>query len=696
MRLYLALAFINLTWGLDGPGCGTNCGNWSQSSNHYVKGDCVIYKSDTYCASWWTSSVPGTDGSWKKKIVTTTRKPRPSGPASTLPPTGNKVIDALVEKLKEVDSEGVFLYETPELKWEPSTVYKWEDMIAAVQIMADQGIGKMKLFAGEEGNFEYGMVNVAAFLAQCMQETIRYDACDENNWSDSKVAAKYGGSVYPASSACGQLGQSYQNYPCNDEEVPDMACEVDPDMEIRAKTRAKWYGAPPELFCAPRSKTGPTGQWAISGSWCAPDTFGDYISPYAPLDEYLSYMNNGGTCRDYENQKDGHWKSCGSEGCANLPAPQQDQPEGRTDVEGCCWWGRGVIQTTGVCNFGKLNYYMGERAEKRGADALYPEINFCKDPEVICRDDGPSELKWIAGLFYWLESVQDWDDGDFVYMDTLKTWVDNGMDLNDFSLVDAASGIVNRGCPKTECPAGKVHALQERRDNFVKVMEAMSKVFGTPTKKPVVTKKPESTPKPKTCIETCAGYCHDEECRSFVGEGERCSGSVDIRCASGLRCHYEADESGMVPAGSDGVCVSTSTPKPKACADTCPGYCHFEECRSFAGEGEACSGSVNIRCASGLTCHYTPDESGMVAPGSEGICKSANQADTVKPTATPIKCESGVYQSLGFDYTDEQCTRLCSTGGAKCSEFCECKREVAMASAGVLSIVGTALMLVLF
>ena len=28
------------------------------------------------------------------------------------------------------------------------------------------------------------------------------------------------------------------------------------------------------------------------------------------------------------------------------------QPEGRTDLEGCCWWGRGVIQTTGTCEHG--------------------------------------------------------------------------------------------------------------------------------------------------------------------------------------------------------------------------------------------------------------------------------------------------------------------------------------------------------
>lgn len=40
-------------------------------------------------------------------------------------------------------------------------------------------------YLGEESvdlGWEYGLVNLAAFLAQCMKETILYDACDENNW----------------------------------------------------------------------------------------------------------------------------------------------------------------------------------------------------------------------------------------------------------------------------------------------------------------------------------------------------------------------------------------------------------------------------------------------------------------------------------------------------------------------------------
>lgn len=56
----------------------------------------------------------------------------------------------------------------------------------------------------------------------------------------------------------GQLGQSYQDYKCSADEA-HMACPVDPGMEIKATTNAKWYGAPAPLFCAPKSKMPFTG-----------------------------------------------------------------------------------------------------------------------------------------------------------------------------------------------------------------------------------------------------------------------------------------------------------------------------------------------------------------------------------------------------------------------------------------------------
>ena len=60
--------------------------------------------------------------------------------------------------------------------------------------------------------------------------------------------------------------------------------------------------------------------------------------------------------------------------------------------------GRGVIQTSGVCNFGKLNYFLGKRASDDSRESRYPTIDFCKDPEAICSNKNYPELKWVSLL----------------------------------------------------------------------------------------------------------------------------------------------------------------------------------------------------------------------------------------------------------------------------------------------------------
>jgi hypothetical protein len=358
--------------------------------------------------------------------------------------------------MESSEPDGVLVYEKPGGGWLPSDMYTWPDLIKAVRMMATDGVGGLKFWLGDNAeDVRYGLVNVAAFLAQCMQETIKYNACDENNWS---------GPGYPASSACGQAGQSYQDYTCSPHldqlAGGKMACEVDPDMEIRATNQAGWWGAPARLFCAPRSKVPKAPRWDTT----SPECWG--VKPFdddVPLDEYFEYVNNGGSCKDHKGIKVGGWKLSGN--LAN--------PKGRTDVEGCCWWGRGAIQTTGVCNFGKLNYYLGKRAFDEGRASLYPDIDFCKNPGAICEDSSHSELKWVTGIYFWLETVQTYSSGGWRYKDNLRKWVDNGMNMNDYSFIDAASGIVNRGCHNPPCASGGLLHGPERRENFKKVLKAM-------------------------------------------------------------------------------------------------------------------------------------------------------------------------------------------------------------------------------
>ena len=131
-----------------------------------------------------------------------------------------------------------------------------------------------------------------------------------------------------------------------------------------------------------------------------------------------------------------------------------------------------MIQTTGVCNFGKLNYFLGKRAHDEGRDSRYPEIDFCRDPQIICSSEEHKELKWIAGMFYWIESLQSYNVGGWDYITELKKYVDNGMADNSF--IDAVSGIVNRGCHNPPCAAGPVDGGFERSENFKKVLSTIN------------------------------------------------------------------------------------------------------------------------------------------------------------------------------------------------------------------------------
>ena len=77
-----------------------------------------------------------------------------------------------------------------------------------------------------------------------------------------------------------------------------LECEVDTDMEIMGVTHAGWVGAPPPMYCGDRN----VGYW-------------DHITGLEQNE--ISYENNGG----------------------------------RSDVRGCCWWGRGGELKVSVITF---------------------------------------------------------------------------------------------------------------------------------------------------------------------------------------------------------------------------------------------------------------------------------------------------------------------------------------------------------
>ncbi|OLQ93347.1 hypothetical protein BIY22_02320 [Vibrio panuliri] len=390
-------------------------------------------------------------------------------------------IEALNQQLADaehaMDNEA-FLYETPQSQWIPSTVYKWNDFLDGLNAMHNIGVAGNKFWlmndeADDATNITYAKVAIAAFLAQSMQETIRYNACDENNWSETKYGAP---ADYPMTASCGQLGQKYADYGVNPVSGLDHAysCPRDNKMEVSALTHAKWYGAPAPVFAAPDAVleergllvNGAAGRWTNNGH-C------NDVPENVDTSKQVWERDN---CKIYVGQKAGSFIWDGSS---------------EESVEGCGWWGRGAIQTTGRQNFGTLNHYLGRShvdpetigktidgvtVEAPPANPLYAELDFCSNPGLICSSEENKEIKWIAGLFYWVTSVQAYNDeggqyADWNYYNELKKYVDSGLQGSQF--IDDVSGIVNRGCPDLTCTTGDVHNVKERRENFRLVLQKL-------------------------------------------------------------------------------------------------------------------------------------------------------------------------------------------------------------------------------
>ena len=137
-----------------------------------------------------------------------------------------------------------------------------------------------------------------------------------------------------------------------------------------------------------------------------------------------------------------------------------------------CWWGRGSIQLRGVCSYGRLNHFLGKKAHDDGRPSLFPEIDFCRNPQAVCSDETYPDLGWVAGLFRWITDVQPYESGDgWSYMRALVNFVEGGMIDNSF--VHAVSGIVGQGCHAPPCEGYEEFDGAERMATFVRTLEVL-------------------------------------------------------------------------------------------------------------------------------------------------------------------------------------------------------------------------------
>jgi hypothetical protein len=125
---------------------------------------------------------------------------------------------------------------------------------------------------------------------------------------------------------------------------------------------------------------------------------------------------------------------------------------------------REVLQVRGVCNYGKLNYWLGARAAAEKRNSLYPDIDFCKNPGAICSDRRAPELRWVTGMFHWVQTVQRSRLSN--YFPTLKTFVDAG-DYADDLFISMVNNMLG----------GTPDDISKRTDAFFNALRAFNLIL---------------------------------------------------------------------------------------------------------------------------------------------------------------------------------------------------------------------------
>mmetsp|Transcript_3771 Transcript_3771/g.6670 ORF Transcript_3771/g.6670 Transcript_3771/m.6670 type:complete len:365 (-) Transcript_3771:293-1387(-) len=361
-------------------------------------------------------------------------------PTSTNPPTGapNKFwwpsrqdVDLIARDIEEQRGPIEEQLLKPRKKIDDENLYTFDRFMSALKVFADGSIQDLYFYVGHgtatnSVHRKRGLINVAAFLAHSKTVAVHDSICDERNTDGLE------GRYHSLSNSCGQYGKTYQNLRCSPQELEKgMECPPDPEMQISAVDALT--GAeddPPPFFCGPKT--------------------------YFPFTGYY----------------DGESKQI-----------MNDEPftnrVGRSDVESCCWWGRGAAQVKGVCMYGKLNYYLGAKAKELGRRSLFPNVDFCKNPEAICSGKYSYSLMWVTGLLFWVETVQSRG----VYSERLDSIADGKMGYEEF-IDSLGDDILGSGEDEK----------RERRANFLLAVDALGLRQTGATQKSLTGDATERTP----------------------------------------------------------------------------------------------------------------------------------------------------------------------------------------------------------
>jgi len=356
----------------------------------------------------------------------------------------------------------------------------------------------------------------------------------------------------------------------------------------------------------------------------------------------------------------------------NTGLEENDSPtknrKGRSDIKGCCWWGRGVLQVRGVCAYGKLNHWLGAKAEAEGRLSIYPDIDFCRNPGAICSDKRSNELRWVTGMFHWAQNVQL----SRVYHSTLKQFVANGNYAKDSSFIE----MLNTMLP------GRENEVSMRTKVFFDALRAFNliKVETNTTGTPTLTYcglgwndgsrcTPCETNMDCTGLELC--YSDMKVCAmtnppsampvSMPDENDDVVGGNTTDNSAGTT-NVTADAPLAMTISYDSTanyCGETWGDAAENCATACPSGTNLE-----CAPGHSCFGDIS-------TCTIASDVNSDVGFLFVHSIMQGNTTDTNPPAGTPnVAVDVPLAMTMSYDSTTNYCGETWGDAAEKCANAC--------------------------
>ena len=125
-----------------------------------------------------------------------------------------------------------------------------------------------------------------------------------------------------------------------------------------------------------------------------------------------------------------------------------------------------------------------------GRPSLYPDVDFCKNPESVCSSQHSNELQWVVGMYHWTKVIQPYNENGWSFMDNLRELPSDITDIRFSQMLSAVDCIMKTG-------NHRCNVAVDSRDTLKEVLTIITDERidpNAPTNPPTFTSMPSVSP----------------------------------------------------------------------------------------------------------------------------------------------------------------------------------------------------------